>query len=150
MRKSRRKQIGIIIGLSVMVLGCLLAETGKRKIQKEKKSQVSEEKAAQKKTGAVKREKITDNMNVRVLLMTTGFASIFHEKVKITSSKPFTVTVNGKKKEYPAEGMASFQNDKKYKGKKIMIKPSKGAKLKVLSVERKGIHPSYRHTLKVA
>ena len=150
MRKSRRKQIGIIIGLSVMVLGCLLAETGKRKIQKEKKSQVSEEKAAQKKTGAVKREKITDNMNVRVLLMTTGFASIFHEKVKITSSKPFTVTVNGKKKEYPAEGMASFQNDKKYKGKKIMIKPSKGAKLKVLSVERKGIHPSYRHMLKVA
>ena len=35
MRKSRRKQIGIIIGLSVMVLGCLLAETGKRKMDVE-------------------------------------------------------------------------------------------------------------------
>lgn len=150
MRKMRRKQLGIIIGLSVLVLGCLFVEAGKRKPQKEKTEKVSEKKTVQKQKEKTKKEKITDSMNVRVLLMTTGFASLFHEQIKITSSKSFTVTVDGKKKKYSANKTVSYRaNDKSNKGKKIIVKPSKGAKLKVLSIKRQGIHPSYRHTLQV-
>ena len=152
MRKTRRKQIGIIIGLLVMVLVCLFVEVGKRESDndKGKTGKTPEEKTEQEQTEKAEKEKITDSMNVRVLLMTTGFVSLFHEKIKITSSKPFTVTVDGKEKEYSAGKTVSYQaDDKTNKGKKIIVKPSKGAKLKVLSIKRQNICPSYRHTLQV-
>ncbi len=152
MSKARKKQIGILIGLVVMVLGCLLADVGKKEWKQKKAEKLSEEKKAQKQAGniSLKAEKIPDAMKVRVLLMTTGFTSLFHEEVKITSSEPFTVTVDGKAKNYPAKKTVTYQaSDKSNKGKKIIIKPSKGAKLKVLSMKRKDINPSYRHTLQV-
>ena len=152
MSKARKKQIGILIGLVVMVLGCLLVDVGKKEWKQKKAEKLSEEKKAQKQAGniSLKAEKIPDAMKVRVLLMTTGFTSLFHEEVKITSSEPFTVTVDGTAKNYPAKKTVTYQaSDKSNKGKKIIIKPSKGAKLKVLSMKRKDINPSYRHTLQV-
>jgi len=152
MNKARKNQIMILIGLMIMMLGCLFVDVEKRELKQKKAEKISEEKNVQKQAGntSLKAEKIPDTMKVRVLLMTTGFTSLFHEKVKITSSEPFTVTVDGKEKNYSAEKTVTYKaSDKSNKGKKIIIKPSKGAKLKVLSMKRKDINPSYRHTLQV-
>lgn len=149
-KRTRKKQMGVILFLSFMVLCCLVVEAERRGSFQWERVTPSEEETSKKPAGGSEKEKITDDMDVRVLLMTNEFASLFHKKVRITSSKAFTVTVDGKKKKYEAGAEISYlAADKTLKGKKVIITPSKGAKLKVLSVTRQKIHPQYRHTLQV-
>jgi len=95
-------------------------------------------------------KKTAEGRTIRVLLKTQDFSSFFHEEIRITSAKPFAVTVNGKKKKYKAGKVVSYSCGKRHlKKKKIAITPQRGGKLKVLSFRRRDIHPSYRRTLKV-
>lgn len=154
MRETRTKQIMLILVLSVLVLVCLIVEAGRRNVSDHrtetvKKEETKEQQGGNEK-GKVKKKKVTEDINVRVLLMTDHFASLFHNKVKVTSTKPFTVAVDGKEKRYGAGDTIQYSaGNNALKKKKIIITPSDGAKLKVLSIERQNIHPSYRHTLQV-
>lgn len=151
-RKCRRK-MGILLALSCLVLGCLVTEAvhrGRLSEEETAQEQLSDEKVLEEADGKSKRS-ISDDMRVRVLLTTSGFTSLFHKEVKVTSSKPFVVFVNGKRKKYSAGEIVHYQaSGQKYCKKKIVIEPSKGARLKVLSIKRQNIHPSYRRKLKLS
>jgi len=154
MKETRIRQIVLILVLSVLVLVCLIVDAGRKDIPDHKTTKVQKENVEQqqeeKKKGKPKREKVEEETNVRVLLMTSQFASIFHQTVKVTSSKPFTVAVNGKKKQYDAGDFVEYSaGNSRLKRKKIVITPAEGAKLKVLSIARHNIHPSYRRTLQI-
>lgn len=90
--------------------------------------------------------------NIRVLLNTTGYNSIYHNDVVFTATSDFIVKT--KKKEY-----------KYSKGKKVTIKPgdnifhngrvtvktnSDKGKIKILSIKRSEGNPKYRGTLEIA
>lgn len=154
MRKkiTKKSQLAIIAGLSILVLVCLVFEAQKRGLFSDNINIIGSEESEQKENTQTqeKVEKITEGTNVRVLIMTTDFESLFHKKVKITSSKPFTVTIDGKKKSYNAGDVVSYSaSNKKLKGKNIVFEPKKNAKLKITSITRQKIHPSYRNTLQV-
>ena len=154
MKEARKRQIVLILILSVLVLVCLIVEAGREEVKDHKTKIVQKEKEEQhegeKKKEKRKKKKVEEETNVRVLLMTSRFASLFHRTVKVTSSKPFTVEVNGKAKQYDAGDSVEYSaGNSRLKKKKIVITPAEGAKLKVLSVTRQNIHPSYRRTLQV-
>lgn len=154
MKETRRRQIMLILILSVLVLVCLIVEAGRKDVSDHKTKIVQKEKAEQQQEGKKEKKsnkkKIEEETNVRVLLMTDHFASLFHKTVKVTSPKPFTVTVNGKEKQYEAGDSVEYSaGNTRLKKKKIIITPAEGAKLKILSISRQNIHPSYRRTLQI-
>lgn len=151
-KATKRRQLIIITGLSILVLVCLVFEAQKRGLFSDKINVIENEKDEQEKsdTPQKKVERITDETNVRVLIMTTDFASLFHKKVKITSSQPFSVTVDGKKKSYQAGKIVTYSaSNKKLKGKKIVFEPAQDARLQITSITRQKIHPSYRNTIQL-
>lgn len=153
-KETKKRQVILVLSLSALVLVCLIVETWKRGVfddrtdTGQKKEMVEEQEEKEKKK--TKKKKVTEETNVRVLLMTDNFASLFHKTVKVTSAKPFSVTVDGKKKQYKAGDFVEYSaGNSNLKKKKIIITPAEGAKLKVLSITRQNIRPSYRHTLQV-
>ena len=152
-KKSGREKIIILLILSVLVLGCVVTEAVRRKMtsQNEDKKELTlqEETLQEKSNGSQK--KVSDHTKVKVLLTTSDFSSIFHDKIRVTSSKPFVVSVNGKEKKYRAGAVFTYRaSDQGYHKKRIVIKPSDGARLKVLSIKRQNIHPAYRGALKIS
>lgn len=153
-KETRKRQILIILGLSVLVLACLTVEAWRRGVFSEKEKNAGKERTAQEQTeqnnGKAKKKKVTEDMKVRVLLNTTNFTSLYHKKVKITSKRPFSVTVDGEKKVYEAGDTVSYQvSDNSLKKKKIVIAPEEEGKLKVLSITRQNINPAYRGTIQL-
>ena len=151
-KRKKRNQLIVILGLSLMVFLCLLLEAQRKELFSGKESgrQESGTKKEEKKTASKETERITEDTEVKVLIMSTNFASLFHKKIKITSEHPFSVTVDGVKKEYGAGKAVTYSADNKaLKGKKILFTPSKNARLKVISITRQNRYPSYRGTMKI-
>jgi len=152
-KKRQKRQVIILLFLSVLVLVCIFTEARQRGMKPSEKKAVQKEYMAEnseKKEKQGKKKADTGKRNVRVLLKTDNFASLYHKKVKITSNKPFTVTVDGKKKAYQAGKTVSYRaDDSRWKKKKISISPEEGAKLQIQSIKRQNIHPSYRRTLQL-
>lgn len=89
---------------------------------------------------------------IRVLLTATNFIDKIHKEVKITSKEPFTVDFYGDKKTYEAEEIFNISEWKKKMNEsnpRIRILPSHGAKLEILSIQRKNKNPSYPGVLEV-
>ena len=80
-----------------------------------------------------------------MLITNSDFSDMFHNSIKITSSKSFYVKINNQTKTYPAGKKIEFKAaDKKLKGKKIVIGSYSGGRVKVLSIKRLEGHPGYR------
>lgn len=153
-KKKQKRQVTILLFLSALVFTCIFTEAWQRGTKSSKRKVVQEEedtaKNSEKKEKQNKKKADTEERNVRVLLKTDNFASLYHKKVKISSNQPFIVTVDGKKKTYQAGETVSYQaKDSKWKKKKIIISSEKGAKLQIQSIKRQNIHPSYRRTLQL-
>ena len=89
-----------------------------------------------------------DSRKIKVLITDTGFKSQYHSSIKITCDREFTVETNGKQKKYKAGSTAVFKaSDKKLKESRAVVRGSGGAKLKVTSITRQGINPSYRGSM---
>lgn len=89
--------------------------------------------------------------NIRVLLETTGFKEIYHEKVEFTSSSDFTVSNREIETEYKAGETVTVESGSELLSDgRITIKPSKEeAKIELLSVNRSSGHPKYRGTIEI-
>lgn len=148
---TKRTQLLILLGLSLLVLFCLIFEANRRQPffhQKESQENTTSNLKEKEKKVAEEQSVISD---VRVLITTTNFESLFHKKVKISSNKPFTVSVDGRKKIYPANKAVTYSaGNKKLKGKTIIFTPENGAKLRILSIARQNRIPSYRGTLQLS
>lgn len=143
----------MLLGLSALVVVCIVSEAGKRGGTLPEDS-VSEkegtEEAGKKETEAFKKKKVTEETQIRVLLKTNGFESFYHSDVKITSDKAFSVMVDGQEKSLAAGKTVTFSaSDSSWKKKKIVLEPTGGARLKVKSITRQSIHPSYRHRIQL-
>lgn len=144
---SKKGQLLVIGVLSLLVLCCLFGEAWNRGIFEEEAKEQQDTRKEKKDTESETEEAV--QQRVKVLLMTEGFASLFHQTVRITSSEPFTVTENGAEKTYAAGEVFECDGDTYAAGQKLVCKPQKGAKLKILSFQRQNRYPSYRGNLRL-
>lgn len=84
-----------------------------------------------------------DQQRVRILISTTDFAGLYHDRVVLQGTGELTVSGDKKTKTYPAGKKVTFQSGKKYSGK-LQIQTTPGERIQICSVSRQGRHPKYR------
>ena len=151
-KKRKVRQVWWIAILTLLVFCMLLWESGPIKKNPTVQSikllgDFTATPAPKKKTASKKQEK---DQKIRVLLKTTGFASLFHQDVSLTSDQKYTVTVDGEETRYDGGKKVTFHSsDKQWKGKKIVINPSSGKRLQMLSIKRQDRYPKYRSRIEL-
>lgn len=87
-----------------------------------------------------------EKKKIRVLLKSTGYKSLTHNKVTLTSTNKFTVSNGKKTKTYPAKKVITIKASSKiFKGASVVtIQAEKRGKIKVNSIKRSQGNPSYR------
>lgn len=90
--------------------------------------------------------------NIRVLIMSTGFTSLFHERVSITGTGNYIVSAGGREEEYEAGEITDIYKDSSLLSEgRVSIRPvSQTGRIRVLTVEKSYGNPEYRGTLEVA
>ncbi len=146
-RKKKVRQIRWIAILTLLVFCMLLWESGPIKKNSTVQSikllgRFSATPAPKKKDASKRKEK---KLKIRVLLKTTGFASLFHKDISLVSDQKYTVTIDGEETGYDGGKKVVFRSsDRQWKGKKIVINPSSGKRLQMLSIKRQDRCPKYR------
>lgn len=90
--------------------------------------------------------------NIRVLIMSTGFTSIFHERVSVTGTSDFTVKYGDREEKHSAGDIVDLYKDSSLlsQGRVVIESDTIGGRLKVLNVEKAQGNPEYRGRLEVA
>ncbi len=90
--------------------------------------------------------------NIRVILYSSGYKSLFHRSVSLSSDQKFTMSYGGKKKTFDAGEEVVITKDSEYlrKGRLSVVSEGKDGKVKVTSIERSQGVPSYRGKIEVA
>ena len=90
--------------------------------------------------------------NIRVLVMTTGFTSIFHERVSLTATTSYTVRYGEMTERHEAGEIVDLYKDCSYleMGRVIVDTEEEEGKITVLNVSKGGANPSYRGSMEVA
>lgn len=87
-------------------------------------------------------------VNIRVMIMTSGFQSLFHENVVITSSEGFSVNSDTESIHYNGGEEVSFNKDILGE-KRVRIIPDGTNRLQVKTVNRSQGNPDYSGTIEV-
>ena len=101
-------------------------------------------------------DKIPSPDRIRVVLNTTGYGSVIHDEVEITSEAGFSVLCGEETKAYGAGEsliVSPLLNSDLFGQNRIYILPADGGRLTVSSIKRNwpnGTAPSYRGTLEIA
>ena len=106
-------------------------------------------------SGKISAALITESIkaeNIRVLIQTTGFKDILHEKVEFTATTDFTVSSKEKDYTYLAgETVAIKQGNELLADGRITIKPlSDNGKIEIRSIDRTNGNPKYRGIIEIA
>lgn len=90
--------------------------------------------------------------NIRVLLYSSNYKTLFHSTVTVTSDSKFTITYNGNKKSCKAGKEVKITKNSDYmkKGRLSITADDKQGKIKILSIERSQGTPSYRGKIEIA
>ncbi|WMJ89648.1 SpoIID/LytB domain-containing protein [Anaerocolumna sp. MB42-C2] len=90
--------------------------------------------------------------NIRVLIKTSDFKDIYHDKVQLTATKDFTLTAGDTIKSYKAGKKITIEpNNKLLKEGRIRIETkSENGKIKLLSIKRSEDNPSYRGAMEIS
>ena len=92
---------------------------------------------------------VTDNPNIRVLIMDNGYKNIVHPSVTISSGKGMTLTYGEEKEEWDkADGLTIAPDDARFQKGNIRIQPREG-KLTLSSIKRGYGVPSYNGTIEL-
>lgn len=96
-------------------------------------------------TGSIKAK------NIRVLIRTSSFKDIRHEKVEFTANSDFTLSNNDTETSYKKGDVVSVEpGSELLAGGRITIKPvSEDAKIELSSIERSYGKPKYRGTIEI-
>lgn len=88
---------------------------------------------------------------IRVLLKTTGYGSIFHSSVTVTSAKKFTISNGTESKTYNAKEKVTIKPNSSLfgKGTKLTIAAKDSGKIQITSISRSQGKPSYRGKIEV-
>lgn len=154
--KVKKTLYKVLIG-SLFVLLVLVIDawrSGKIKVysrndtkQESTKTDKEDNKAGQVTQSGAKDKKKADK-KVRVLLTTTDFAGLYHDKVSVCGTKGMTVRTDGSEKTYSAGKKASF-SAASAKKQTIEIVPVSGGRLELLSITRQNRNPLYRGNLEL-
>lgn len=89
--------------------------------------------------------------NIRVLIRTTGYKSMYHDKIEITADREFTVTKGEKQSSYAKGETVSFTAAELAGTEERILLNTVGGegKLQVLSVSRSCGNPAYRGSLEI-
>lgn len=90
--------------------------------------------------------------NIRVLINTSNFESLFHQKVTVTSNQDFTINDGLKDKSCKAGDIVSIDKDSKYlKNGRMKVTPvNEDGVITLLNVERAYGSPSYHGSIEIA
>lgn len=90
--------------------------------------------------------------NIRVLINTTGYTSMYHKRVKLTATSDFTITYGDKVKKYKKGDTVNLKSGASIlKEERAIITPtSENGKVKLLSVERSSGNPKYRGRIEIS
>lgn len=89
------------------------------------------------------KEKVKNNPNIRVLIMTTGFQNTVHPSVKVSSDTGLKITYGGESKEYREKKTITVKPDSTwFQDGKIRIQ-GKNGKVKIKSIKRGDGTPAY-------
>ncbi len=99
---------------------------------------------------ALIKEKIKAD-TIRVLINTSGYESYYHEEIRLTADRAFTVSRAGKSRKYKAgEEFSVLFSDEKNSTDRIRIETVGGeGKITLLSVKRSCGQPAYRGSMEV-
>ena len=88
---------------------------------------------------------------IRVLLKTTGYGSIFHSAVTVTSTKKFTISNGTETKTYNAKQKVTIKPNSSLfgKGTKLTIAAKDSGKIQITSISRSQGKPSYHGKIEV-
>lgn len=89
--------------------------------------------------------------SIRVLLKTTGYGSMFHSSVTVTSTKKFTISNGTETKTYNAKQKVAIKPGSNLfgKDKKLTISALDSGKIKITSISRSQGTPAYRGKIEV-
>ncbi len=90
--------------------------------------------------------------NIRVLIMSSGFTSIFHERVSLTGTTDFVVKYGDAEERHSAGDIVDIYKESSLLAQgRVIIEPDEiGGKIRVTSVEKAQGSPEYRGRLEVA
>ena len=90
--------------------------------------------------------------NIRVLLNTTGYQSIYHDKVELTCTTDYIIRNEDGETSYQAGEIVSVEpGSTMLSSGRITIKPAtENGKIKLLSIERSTGNPKYRGTIEIS
>jgi len=93
--------------------------------------------------GAITKE-AADAATIRVLLTTSGFQSIFHDVVKITSTAPFDLSYGETTEHYEGGSVVEFNRENPaFLEGRMKVLPSDENEIQILSLERSLGNPAY-------
>lgn len=99
--------------------------------------------------GAVKESRL-NAANIRVMLMSTGYKSLFHEQVIISSAEGFSVNSDDESRHYNGgEEVIFARTDESVNGRRVRIIPDGTNELTVKSINRSQGNPQYSGILEV-
>lgn len=106
--------------------------------------------AGKKVCGAIISEALVAD-NIRVMVMTTGFTSLFHNRVSIKGTGDYVIKYGDVEEVHKASEIVDFYPECEYLGVgRIVVEPlDKNDKITVLNVEKSYGNPSYRGKLEV-
>jgi stage II sporulation protein D len=90
--------------------------------------------------------------NIRVLLKTTDFKDIYHDKVELTSADDFTISSKQIEKSYKGGDVVTIEpGDELLSGGRITVKTSsENSKIEISSIKRSYGTPKYRGSIEIA
>lgn len=141
---------GMLILLCLLLIGGLLAALTYReegmlgKVRKEEKKNEKKEKQEEAKEIAV------NNPNIRVLIMTNGYANTVHPAVEVSSEQGLLISFGGEEQETEGGQPVSFApDDPRFQSGKIQICAKDGGEITLNSIQRAYGTPSYAGVLEL-
>lgn len=89
--------------------------------------------------------------NIRVIIKTNGFSSIFHQNVSFTCDTPFSITHGETVDQYNAGDVLSYDTaNELLQEERITVEPNEGGTITLLSVQRNQGNPSYQGKMELS
>lgn len=140
---------GMLILICLLIIGGLLAALthreegliGRMRREEEQKNADEGEKAPEEEKAP---EIVINNPNIRVLIMTNGYANIVHPSVEMSSSSGFCITFGDQTQEAGPEQPLTFApDDPRFQSGQIRVSAKDGGEIALNSIQRGCGTPSY-------
>ena len=141
---------GVLILVCLLIIGGLLAALTHReegllgRIRREERKKDADEGKEEAKEQDEAVEIAINNPNIRVLIMTNGYANIVHPSVEMSSSSGFCITFGDQTQEAGAEQPLTFApDDPRFQSGSVRISAKDGGEIALNSIQRGCGTPSY-------